>query len=130
MGLKARKTVTGRDTRDSSSPDAYLASVAGAQLEALQALRALVFDVAPEAEEEIGWGMLTYRLGDDPVFALAAQKHYVSLYVMNTSAVEENAHLLEGVSRGRSCLRFRRVGDVAVEQLRAVMDQAVRTRRR
>jgi hypothetical protein len=39
--------------------------------------------------------------------AFASQKNYISLYALRHSVVEDNRHLLDGRSVGRSCIRFR-----------------------
>lgn len=89
--------------RDASSPAAYRADVASPQRELLEAIREAIFEAAPDIEEGIEHGMLDY-----PGLAnLAAQKHYVALYV---APAVLKAHLdgFPGVDHGKSCLRFKR----------------------
>ena len=63
--------------RNDSSPEAYRKDVLGEQSEMLETIREAIFEVAPDMEEIIEYGMLGY-----PGLAnLAAQKHYVALYV-------------------------------------------------
>lgn len=68
----------------------------------LEAIRAVILEVAPDVEEGIGHRMLEY-----PGLAnLGAQKHYVALYVA-PSVLAERKQDFSGVSTGKSCLRFR-----------------------
>lgn len=102
--------------RDDRSPEDYLRSVEGAQAELIEALRALVLEFAAEASEGMRYGMLDYpRLAN-----LAAQKRYVSLYVL-PAALERHAEAFEGVSRGKSCLRFASIDQVDARSVRALL---------
>ena len=56
-------------------------------------IRQIILDYAPEMEEVIRYKMLNYGKDDDYVFALNAQKHYVSLYVGNIEKID-NAETL------------------------------------
>ena len=93
--------------RDVTSPRAYVADVVGAQRELLEAIRKLVRKAAPGIREQLEYGMLSYP----GLCSLAAQKHYVSLYVL-PSALAEHASAFTGVGRGKSCLRFRKLSQV------------------
>lgn len=89
--------------RDASSPEAYRADVEGPQRELLEAIRALIFEAAPDAEEQIAYGMLDY-----PGTAnLAAQKHYVALHVAPAVLAKRKGDFPD-VDAGKSCLRFRK----------------------
>ena len=61
-------------------------------------------DVAPDVVESIGHGMLDYP----GIANLAAQRQYVSLYVPPT-VLDRHRDALDGISCGRSCVRFRRL---------------------
>lgn len=110
--------------RDASSPEAYRADVEEPQRALLEAIRDAIFDVAPDVEEGIEYGMLDY-----PGLAnLAAQKRYVSLYVA-ASVLEAHASEFAGVERGKSCLRFKRLEQVDPKALRRLL-RAVRAARK
>lgn len=93
--------------RDSSSPEAYRADVEAPQREILETIRALIFEAAPDATETIGYGMLDYP----GIANLAAQKHYVALYVAHEVLARRKADF-PGVDSGKSCLRFRKLEQV------------------
>lgn len=104
--------------RPHDSPQSYIDSVSGAQRELLDHLRALVSEAAPEAVEGIRYGMLDYP----DLCSLAAQKHFVALYV-DPAVVDGFRDRLGDVDCGKSCLRFKRLDqvpdEVIVEILRA-----------
>ena len=104
--------------RDDSSPEAYRASVEGGQRELLDALRRAIFVANPGIAETIDYGMLRYP----GIGCLAAQKHYVSLYV-SPEVLARHAAAFEGVSRGKSCLRFRRLEQFDPAAVGALLDE-------
>jgi len=53
------------------------------------AVRSLIRQAAPEAEEAVQWGMLTYRVGGSALVALASQKRHLSLYLLETCSDPE-----------------------------------------
>ena len=93
--------------RDDSSPEAYRASVHGEQRALLETLRALILDQFPDASEGIKYGILDYP----GVCSLAAQKHYVSVYVPPKALATHRASFPD-VSCGKSCVRFRRISQL------------------
>ncbi len=110
--------------RDADSPEAYRNEVTGTQRDMLEAIRGAIFDVVPEAEEIIEYGMLGY-----PGLAnLAAQKHYVALYVM-PEVLDRHREAFAGADCGRSCLRFRQPEHIEAESLRKLLADVQKTRR-
>jgi uncharacterized protein YdhG (YjbR/CyaY superfamily) len=102
--------------RDAETPKAYLATVSGKQLPILQMIRKAIRSSAPDVRESIRYGMLDY-----PGLAnLAAQKQYVALYVA-PAVLEAHKRNFPGVDAGRSCLRFRRLDQVDVPALEALL---------
>ena len=87
--------------RDDSTPAAYIDSVDEPQKTLLLAVRELILEVAPGAEEGIEYGMLGF--GD--VANLAAQKNYLSLYLPPAAlAPFQKRH--PSANCGKCCLRF------------------------
>lgn len=110
--------------RNDSSPVAYRNDVAGEQREMLETIRNAILSVAPDTEEIIEHGMLGY-----PGLAnLAAQKHYVALYVMPAVLAKHRDNLV-GVDCGKSCLRFRSLEQIDSERLRALLCDVLDARR-
>jgi uncharacterized protein YdhG (YjbR/CyaY superfamily) len=109
--------------RDVASPQAYLDAVPEDQISLLTGLRGLIREAVPGAEETIRWGMLCYEDGG-ALFALAAQKNSVNLYVMATGALEEMAGELAGIDHGKGCLRFKKSSGVPTETIRRLLSHA------
>lgn len=120
------RTAKGRRAmkRDDSSPQAYRMDVTGEQHEMLEAIREVIFEVATETDEIIEYGMLGY-----PGLAnLAAQKHYVALYVM-PAVLAKHREYFSDADCGKSCLRFRRKDQIDRERLRALLRDVFEARR-
>jgi uncharacterized protein YdhG (YjbR/CyaY superfamily) len=60
--------------------DAYLASIPPEAQAGLRAIRQVIRDVLPDAEEAISYGIPTYKVGGKPVVHVAAWKGHLSLY--------------------------------------------------
>lgn len=82
--------------------------------EKLLEVRQMILAYAPEFDEVIRYKMLNYGKDADYVFALNAQKHYVSLYVGTIDKVENVEALLDGYSYGKGCIRIRKT--IRIEQ--------------
>jgi uncharacterized protein YdhG (YjbR/CyaY superfamily) len=86
----------------------YLADVPEERRRALETLRTLCLEELAGYEEGMHYGMPSYsRDGSAVEVAFASQKSYISLYVLE-SVVKANAHLLEHLSVGKGCIRFKR----------------------
>lgn len=87
--------------------------------EKLLAIRQMIIAYAPELEEVIRYKMLNYGKDDHYVFALNAQKHYVSLYVGTIEKVENAETLLANYNYGKGCIRVKKsikIEDTGLEQ--------------
>ena len=70
------------------------------------------------------------REGEASIVALASHKRYISLYVQCTAdgryLAESYADDLPRASIGKSCIRFKRLGDVDLTTVRALLADAGR----
>jgi uncharacterized protein YdhG (YjbR/CyaY superfamily) len=110
---------------DHVSPDvdSYLAKQPDDRREALASLRNMILQAAPQAQEAMRYGMPTYEYPGG-MFAIAAQKNYFSLY-MDVSVVEKHRSELGNLSIGKSCIRFKRLDQLPLEVIRAMLVEAV-----
>ena len=97
--------------RNVATPAEYIAAVPQGQRALFDHLRSLIQESAPDLRESIRWGMLSYE-DTGALFALAAQKNYVGLYVMATDALKDMAIELAKVDHGKGCLRFKKLDSV------------------
>lgn len=94
---------------DIKSPEEYIEVLEEDwRKEKLLAIRKMILDYAPELEEAIRYKMLNFGKNDEYIFALNAQKYYVSLYVGTIEKVENSKELLEGYNYGKGCIRIRK----------------------
>jgi uncharacterized protein YdhG (YjbR/CyaY superfamily) len=110
--------------RDTRSPLAYRNDITGEQSEMLETIRNAILSVAPDSEEIIEHGMLSY-----PGLAnLAAQKHHVALYVM-PAVLAKHKKRFSGADCGKSCLRYRRLDQIDPQRLRVLLRDVLDARR-
>lgn len=113
--------------QDFQSPDvnAYLDTLTDDRRHALETLRKMVLKAAPEAKESMRYGMPTFDYAGG-FFAMASQKSYVSLY-MDVGVVEKHRAELGKLECGKSCIRFKRLEQLPLEVIQAMMVEAVST---
>ena len=94
---------------DVTTPEQYISALADDwRLYTLMQLRDLLKTSAPFLTEGITYKMLSYSDHRGSLFHLNAQKHYVSLYVGNINAIDEQGQLLTGLDLGKGCIRFKK----------------------
>ena len=79
--------MTAQVPQDPSPVDAYLEALPAERRQALETIRTLMREAAPDARETMHYGMPTYDLAG-MLFAFASQKRYMSLYVIETDVVD------------------------------------------
>lgn len=117
------------------SVEEYLAQLSDDQRAVVAKVRDVILAYLPEGYvESMNWGMISYELpletypdtyNGKPLgyVALAAQKHYYSLYLNNVYMdAELEMELRAGfegaglkLDMGKSCVRFRRLGDIPLD---------------
>ena len=107
--------------------DEYLAELPDDRRSAIEALRALIKKVAPDAVEVMRYGMPGYELGGVILASLASQKRYLALYVCDAGVVDAHRERLGKLDCGKGCIRFRKLADlplgVAADILRSAADR-------
>jgi hypothetical protein len=73
--------------------------------------------------------MLSYEDDRGPVFALNAQKGYVSFYVGNAEKVDPAGELLGGLDCGKGCIRFKKSVKVPETKIGEFISRAAAMRR-
>jgi uncharacterized protein YdhG (YjbR/CyaY superfamily) len=108
----------------SEEVDAYLAGLVPDRREALSDLRQIIRATAPGAKETMRYRMPTYEYEDRVLCSLASQKHYMSLY-MEPVLVDQHRGELASLSVGKSCVRFRKLEDLPLETVRAILRETL-----
>jgi uncharacterized protein YdhG (YjbR/CyaY superfamily) len=82
-----------RENPDRKAPeevDAYLAALPEDQRAALQTVREMIHEIAPEATERIAYRIIVFRLGKDLV-ALSAHTRHVALHTLSPALAQRLA---------------------------------------
>lgn len=108
--------------------DDYLAELPADRRDALQRLREMIRAAAPAAAEHMAHGMASYTLGGSILFALAAQKNYLALYVVETDVVAAHKEALGKLDCGKSCIRFRKLDQLPTDVVAAILRDATAKR--
>jgi len=111
---------------DVKTPEEYLQQLPDDwRHEKVDTLREIIKGQAPKLTEKINYKMLAYGDDDNIVFCLNAQKNYVSLYVGNASKVDPDGKLLEGLNRGKGCIRFTKSVEISNTRIDEFIKRAV-----
>ncbi|MFZ5469862.1 MAG: DUF1801 domain-containing protein [Myxococcota bacterium] len=123
-----------------STPKEYLAALEEPRRSEIAALDELIRKTAPQLDPHIRAGMLGYgsfhykyasgREGDWFRLGLASNKRYISLYAC---AADERGYVAERykaklpkASIGKSCVRFKRLADVDLKVLAALIKETAK----
>jgi uncharacterized protein YdhG (YjbR/CyaY superfamily) len=113
---------------DAPDVDTYLSELSEERREALSVLRDLIHRVAPDASESMKYGLPHYDL-QGPYFALASQKHYMSLYISETDLIAASQAELSHLNTGKSCIRFRKLDQLPMDVVEEILRAAAERRR-
>ncbi len=86
--------------------DAYLGGLPADQSELLQALRARIAGLVPDATETISYGMPALKLGGRFLVSYAGWKAHCSLYPLTDSFMESHASGIAGFDRTKGSIHF------------------------
>jgi uncharacterized protein YdhG (YjbR/CyaY superfamily) len=109
--------------------DEYLAELPDDRRAAIEALRALIKEVAPEAVEAMRYGMAGYEMDGDILASVGSQKRYLALYVCDAGAVEAHREHLGKLDCGKGCIRFRKLADLPLGVIADILRSAADRRR-
>jgi uncharacterized protein YdhG (YjbR/CyaY superfamily) len=110
--------------------DAYLAEVAGPRTAVTRELRDLCLEHLPGFTEVMRYGMPGYVRAPDAEgeIGFAAQKQYLSLYVLRTDVLAAHRERLAGLSVGKGCIRYRRPEQLDRAVVRSLLEMTAATR--
>lgn len=123
------------------SVSSYIAGVPKERKESIVFLHKFIQKASPKfrpyfAYNMLGYGKFKHRnhkndIIDWPIIALASQKNYFSIYVCAVEngkyIAEESKAKLGKVSVGKSCVRFKKLADVNLPELKKVLKKAARS---
>lgn len=86
--------------------DEYLRDVEEPKRSTLEALRGMILEIVPEAEQIISYRVPAFRVGGKTIAGFAAFKDHLSYLPFSGSVLEALGHELEGYSMTKSALHF------------------------
>ena len=121
--------------RTAKTVNEYIGALSPDRREAISAVREVILDHLPEGyEETMQYGMISYVIpletyavtyNGQPLeyAALASQKNYMSLYLMNIYGDQEVEHWFieryrasgKKLDMGKSCVRFKKLDDLPLD---------------
>jgi uncharacterized protein YdhG (YjbR/CyaY superfamily) len=111
--------------------DAYLEQVTGPRREAVVRLRELCLEHLPGFTEGMKYGMPGYWRGQvaegEGEIGFAAQRQYLSFYVMRTDVMAAHRECLTGLSVGKGCIRYRRSEQMDLDVVRSILELTAAT---
>ena len=108
--------------------EAYLAAIPDNRRDRVDAIRNLIRDLYPDADETMDYRMPTYRQGDGWV-AVANQKQYVSLYTCAADHIAPFKKVHPEIKTGKGCINFRDRDEIPLNALREVITHAMEHRK-
>lgn len=116
------------DQQSPSTIDEYVAAFPAETRTALQELRGLIHEVAPEAVETISYAMPTFDMNGRHVVHFAGYAKHVSIYpVPNEGALKDE---LEPFTSGKATARFPLDRPLPKELIRRIVESRVAENRR
>ncbi|OAI41804.1 hypothetical protein AYO40_07015 [Planctomycetaceae bacterium SCGC AG-212-D15] len=109
-----------------STAAAYLKELPDDRRRALTKLRTLIRKLAPDAEEHMTYGMPGYAVGKNQFCGLAAQKGYMALYICPSEVVDPHRTVLAKLNCGKGCIRFKKLDDLPLSAVTAMVKEAYR----
>ena len=106
--------------------DDYLDGLPASQRAALDRVRAVVTELAPEAEEGVSYGMPAFIYEGRPLLGFRAAKQHLSVFPFSPAAIESVKDRLEGFTLSKGTIRFTPENPVPEK----VLADVVRARRR
>ncbi len=86
--------------------DEFLAPLPDAQRQALEHLRQVIRQAAPQATEAIAYGVPAFKLGGKPFVSLGAAKDHCSFYVQSPEVMRQFADELAGFRTTKGTVHF------------------------
>jgi uncharacterized protein YdhG (YjbR/CyaY superfamily) len=87
--------------------DKYMESVPDERRPSLERMRKLCQTVLTGYEENMEYGMPSYKVPEGEVeIAFASQKNYISFYVLKEEVLNNHRQALSGLSLGKGCVRY------------------------
>jgi len=107
---------------------AYIGELPAERKKALETLRGMIEKAAPQAKPTMKYGLPTWEW-NGPLFALAARPLGLELYVAEADLLVRRKKTLGDVEVGTASVRFKRIEDLNLEIVAALLADAAERRK-
>jgi uncharacterized protein YdhG (YjbR/CyaY superfamily) len=107
---------------------AWLEALPEERRAALSRLREMIEHAAPKAKGTMQYGTPSWHL-NGPLFAMSVQKSYMELLVAEPDLVAKRKKTLGEVEVGTAGFRFKRIQDLKLEVVAALLEEAAARRK-
>lgn len=94
------------DPQAVSAMDDYLSELQPEQKAALERVRCVVGDLAPDAEEGTSYGVPAFIQAGRPLLGFSASKQHLSIYPFSPAAIDTVRDRLDGFDVAKGTIRF------------------------
>lgn len=84
----------------------YLEKAPADRRECLNAIRDICREVLVGYDEDMDYGMPSYRRDGEVEAAFASQKSYISLYILKKDVLDAYRNRMSGLNVGKGCIRY------------------------
>jgi uncharacterized protein YdhG (YjbR/CyaY superfamily) len=119
--LAVRDTVVRQLVRPGALVAAYFDTLSEQQLICARSLQQVVLATAPEIEQAVKWGNLTFLAGGRNLLALALHKSHAHMQVFNGAQLALQFPELDGVGKGQRHLKLKYGQPVDAELVRDIV---------
>ena len=100
----------------------YLEEAPADRRECLNAIRNICREVLVGYDEDMDYGMPSYRRDGGVEVAFASQKNYISLYILQQDVLEAHRDRMTGLNIGKGCIRYPSPKKVDLGLIRSMLE--------
>lgn len=99
----------------------YFDSIPEERKEDMNSLQNMIFEVLGDCVEDMAYKLPTYSKNGLKICAIASQKNYMALYIMNYDLLDHFKNELVSFNCGKSCIRFKKLNKKNLELFRNIL---------
>lgn len=99
----------------------YFKTISKDRVEAMEILQQLIKEIFPTAIEDMNYKLPTYSFNGLKICAIASQKNYMSLYIMNYDLLDNFKEELNSFNCGKSCIRFKKLDTETIKLFKEIL---------
>lgn len=107
---------------------AYLKEADDVRRPLLTRFRKLAREILADCDEEMDYGMATYKKGGELVTAFANQKGYIAFYAGHRAIADHKA-ALKGIDCGKGCIRYKNLAKIDFDTVRSLFENIAKHRK-